>query len=114
MRCFQIMEAPHPESLYAWVGRWDDLIDFEIVPVLTSTDFRARTQLEALAHCLSAAVGPYRVGAGARGHLFAGSGPARLPPIRLPAESFRIPRRACRTRSTHPAARQGADRSWPS
>lgn len=47
MRSFQIMEAPHPESLNAWVGLWDGLIDFEIVPVLTSTDFWARTQLEA-------------------------------------------------------------------
>jgi hypothetical protein len=30
----------------AWVSRWDDLIDFEIVPVLTSADFWAKTQLE--------------------------------------------------------------------
>jgi len=36
----------HPELLDAWVSRWDDLIDFEVVPVLTSTDFWAETQLE--------------------------------------------------------------------
>jgi hypothetical protein len=40
-RCFQIMEATRPELLDAWVGRWDDLIDFEIVPVLTSPEFWA-------------------------------------------------------------------------
>ena len=45
-RCFQVMEAPHPELLKTWVSRWDDLIDFEIVPVLTSGDFWAKTQLE--------------------------------------------------------------------
>jgi hypothetical protein len=45
-RCFQLMEAPHPELLSAWVSRWDDLIDFEIVPVLTSNDFWAQAQLE--------------------------------------------------------------------
>lgn len=27
-RCFQIMEAPSPESLNNWVARWDDLVDF--------------------------------------------------------------------------------------
>jgi len=45
-RCFQVMEAPHAELLNPWVSRWDDLIDFEIVPVLSSTDFWAKTQLE--------------------------------------------------------------------
>jgi len=43
-RCFQIMEAPRLESLNPWVRRWDDLVDFEIVPVLTSADFWAKTQ----------------------------------------------------------------------
>ena len=38
-RCFQVMEAARPELLNAWVSRWDDLMDFEIVPVLTSSDF---------------------------------------------------------------------------
>ncbi len=42
-RCFQIMEAPRREALDAWVSRWDDLVDFEIVPVLASADFWART-----------------------------------------------------------------------
>ena len=38
-RCFQVMEAAHPALLENWVSRWDDLIDFEIVPVLTSGEF---------------------------------------------------------------------------
>jgi hypothetical protein len=45
-RCFQLMETVRPELLNAWVSRWADLIDFEIVPVLTSADFWAQTQLE--------------------------------------------------------------------
>lgn len=45
-RCFQVMEAPHQELLNTWVSRWDDLIDFEIIPVQTSSDFWAETQLE--------------------------------------------------------------------
>jgi hypothetical protein len=43
-RCFQVMEAPRPELLKAWISRWEDLIDFEVVPVLTSSEFWARTQ----------------------------------------------------------------------
>jgi hypothetical protein len=42
-RCFQIMEARDAELLRAWVSRWDDLIDFEIVPVESSAEFWAQT-----------------------------------------------------------------------
>jgi hypothetical protein len=45
-RCFQVMEAPDPELLNLWVSCWDDLVDFEIVPVLTSTDFWSKIQPE--------------------------------------------------------------------
>ena len=38
-RCFQLMEAPDTETLTPWVARREDLIDFEIVPVLISQDF---------------------------------------------------------------------------
>lgn len=41
-RCFQLVEARHAELLGAWVRCWDDLIDFEIVPVESSADFWAR------------------------------------------------------------------------
>jgi hypothetical protein len=44
-RCFQLMETLHPELLNTWVSRWEDLVDFEIVPVLTSADFWAKNQL---------------------------------------------------------------------
>lgn len=42
--CFQLMEASDQDSLRAWTSRWDDLVDFEIVPVLTSIDFWAKVQ----------------------------------------------------------------------
>jgi len=45
-RCYQVMEAPHQEALEVWASRWQDLVDFEIVPVLPSSDFWAKTQLE--------------------------------------------------------------------
>jgi Protein of unknown function (DUF3303) len=45
-RCFQVMEAPHPELLDLWVSHWDDLVDFEIIPVQTSGEFWSKFQLD--------------------------------------------------------------------
>ncbi len=43
-RCFQLMEAESLELLQTWTSHWDDLVDFEITPVLTSAEFWARAQ----------------------------------------------------------------------
>lgn len=40
-RCFQIMEAPDRALLDQWLARWIDLVDFEVVPVITSTEAAA-------------------------------------------------------------------------
>jgi hypothetical protein len=45
-RCFQIMEAPTPASLNEWARRWEDLVDFEIVPVLGSAEYWATIPVE--------------------------------------------------------------------
>lgn len=39
-RCFQVMETEEPALLQQWVSNWNDLIDFEIVPVVTSVETR--------------------------------------------------------------------------
>lgn len=40
-RCFQVMET-HDETLFKqWTANWEDLIDFEIVPVRTSAEAAA-------------------------------------------------------------------------
>ena len=41
-RCFQVMEAGDRDLLTPWISRWEDLMDFEIVPVLTSAEYWAR------------------------------------------------------------------------
>ena len=38
-RCFQVIEASDPELLRQWVSRWEDLVDFEVIPVVTSGEF---------------------------------------------------------------------------
>jgi len=40
-RCFQLMECDHPRLFIAWVARWSDLVEFEIVPVVPSKDAAA-------------------------------------------------------------------------
>jgi len=48
-RCFQLMEAPDVERFATWTEAWQDLIDFEIIPVVTSAEFWqtvARTSVE--------------------------------------------------------------------
>lgn len=41
-RCFQLMETDDPSLLDQWTARWSDLIRFEIVPLISSTDAAAR------------------------------------------------------------------------
>ena len=40
-RCFQVMEAERIELVHAWIAQWQDLVDFEVVPVRTSAEAAA-------------------------------------------------------------------------
>jgi len=40
-RCFQIMECENRQLLAQWTALWEDLIDFEIIPVVTSAQAAA-------------------------------------------------------------------------
>jgi hypothetical protein len=40
-RCFQLMECDDLSLLMTWISRWSDLVDFEIVPVVTSAEASA-------------------------------------------------------------------------
>jgi hypothetical protein len=42
LRCFQLMEADGAAALEPWIAAWKDIVDFEVVPVLTSADFWAQ------------------------------------------------------------------------
>jgi hypothetical protein len=35
-RCFQVMEAENEAMLKKWTDNWNDLVEFEVVPVQTS------------------------------------------------------------------------------
>ena len=41
-RCFQLMETEHPEDLDAWITNWNDLVEFEVYPVISSKEAAER------------------------------------------------------------------------
>ena len=41
-RCFQIMESAERGLLDEWMRRWEDLVEFEVVEVMTSSEFWER------------------------------------------------------------------------
>ena len=40
-RCYQLMETDDRELLDAWAREWADLVQFDIVPVMTSAEAQA-------------------------------------------------------------------------
>ena len=36
--CFQLMETDDEKLIYEWIKNWNDIVDFEIFPVMISTD----------------------------------------------------------------------------
>ena len=41
-RCYQVMECDDRAMLDEWMSAWQDLVDFEVVPVVTSAEAAAR------------------------------------------------------------------------
>lgn len=40
-RCFQLMECDDPRLFAEWTAHWEDLVDFEIVPIISSREAAA-------------------------------------------------------------------------
>jgi Domain of unknown function (DUF3303) len=41
-RCFQLMETDDRRLIDRWIAEWSDLVDFEVVPVVSSAEAAAR------------------------------------------------------------------------
>jgi hypothetical protein len=39
--CYQVMECDEPRLLDEWLAHWSDIVEFEVIPVMTSADARA-------------------------------------------------------------------------
>ena len=42
--CYQVMECDDPSLLAQWMARWEDLMDFEVIPVVTSAEAAAAAE----------------------------------------------------------------------
>jgi hypothetical protein len=40
--CYQVMEATSIAHLHEWIANWNDLVDFEIIPVISSAEAKNR------------------------------------------------------------------------
>lgn len=37
-KCYQVVECDDKNKLQEWISNWQDLVDFEIIPVMTSNE----------------------------------------------------------------------------
>ncbi|MGQ0740624.1 MAG: DUF3303 domain-containing protein [Bacteroidota bacterium] len=44
--CWQVMEAPSSEKIQKWISKWNDLVDFEVVPVISSAEAKKKVFAE--------------------------------------------------------------------
>ena len=40
--CYQLMESESEEDLHEWISHWNDLADFEVIPVITSAQAKEK------------------------------------------------------------------------
>jgi len=40
--CYQLMESDSDEKIHQWISHWNDLVDFEVIPVITSAEAKAK------------------------------------------------------------------------
>lgn len=40
--CYQVMESDSSEKINTWVSKWNDLADFEIIPVINSAQAKEK------------------------------------------------------------------------
>lgn len=40
--CYQVMESDSEEKIQEWIAHWNDIVDFEVIPVITSAQAKAK------------------------------------------------------------------------
>jgi hypothetical protein len=40
--CYQVMESDSLDKLNTWIANWDDLVDFEVIPVISSAEAKRK------------------------------------------------------------------------
>lgn len=40
--CYQVMESDSINKLHEWISNWNDIVDFQVIPVISSAEARSR------------------------------------------------------------------------
>jgi len=40
--CYQLMESDSLDKLNEWISNWNDIVDFELIPVISSSEAKNR------------------------------------------------------------------------
>lgn len=40
--CYQVMEAKNNSGIQQWISNWEDLVDFEVIPVISSAEAKQK------------------------------------------------------------------------
>jgi hypothetical protein len=40
--CYQLMESDSIEGLQQWISNWGDIVDFEVIPVISSAEAKEK------------------------------------------------------------------------
>ncbi|HVT84047.1 MAG TPA: DUF3303 family protein [Chitinophagaceae bacterium] len=40
--CYQLMESDSIEGLQQWISNWSDIVDFEVIPVISSAEAKEK------------------------------------------------------------------------
>ncbi|MEP7373916.1 MAG: DUF3303 family protein [Chitinophagaceae bacterium] len=43
--CYQVMESDSPGKIDQWITHWNDLADFEVIPVINSAEAKAKAKV---------------------------------------------------------------------
>ena len=44
--CYQVMKCEDRSLLDEWIANWSDIVDFEVIPVMTSLEARTKAEAE--------------------------------------------------------------------
>lgn len=42
LTCYQVMESESEQKLHQWISNWNDLADFEVIPVFSSAEAKEK------------------------------------------------------------------------
>ena len=44
--CYQVMESGSVDKLHEWIRNWNDIVDFKIIPVISSAEVKRRVMTD--------------------------------------------------------------------